>query len=613
MKTLMKIQTKIFLRTKASYIIISIFSVLLLTLSIFGAVLVYDTTYRHGVKIPSELPIQIIKYVFYVFILIIISYIAATILYRYKNEGVELILLTKSIKRSTIFFANLLLVFSLSLIYIFILWLSFFVPFLFIFNYLETNSKISFFTFLLASIIFAIFLSSLSSLVSISIDSKMFAFLLGSMPLIALTPFFIVQVAYRFYYESITSGGIKNNFLISKDMKSNKKIINQQPNTQFDSTIEQNHTIHRYDEFGNVKKEHELTEYDNLKNPKNFSFAKIHNVIYPFNLFEYFDSIVKLHSNSIYNKNDINYNYIAHISRADLSNADKKSISFTSAFPKNNQKKIKIALATSKQEMLNFIFPTVYYQSLIEWSNKYMWRMERKEDQEKSKENVNKFLDFLSNFYSNTFLKTIVQETEINNHIEVAKSKKEIYFAKLYSNKTFQKEVIDFLVKEKMFQIKSLNGETLKWVIDLEKSKDDFSAYLNEMKTNIKTTDFENWRILIDYYKRLKIFFEMTATYSFFRYVGENNITFADVFSLVNSEEDNIFSIPSLSISKWEHPSLPKVKSPFTLQEISKDSHYKVSVWVAIPWYISITVLLSLSAGFIALGNWKHNKKTFHI
>ncbi|WP_406615355.1 hypothetical protein ACJA25_03350 [Mycoplasmopsis hyopharyngis] len=608
MKAIMKIQAKIFFKTKASYAILSIFTTILLTLSILASYFVHTAQVDEVQKLSSSIAINIVKYLFYVLMVMSIAYVAATIQYKYKNEGIELLLLTKSIKRRTIYFANLLLVFLLSLAFVFILWLCFFIPFLFVFKYFDNNVRTTFFTILLASSLITIFLSSLSSLVSISVDGKLFSFLLGSMPLIALTPFFIAQVFYGTFYRQIANDGLKKILILSKDSKANNKIINQEK-TQWDTIIRPNYSLERrYDERGSIRPDSEL-EYKLLTNNSYYTFANVYKSFYPLNLFEYFDTISKLHTNNIYNSEELSYSYIAHVTKFDISKHDKSLVTFDVEFPKENVGKIKLVLATSKEQITKRIAPVTYY---LKKNSDLSYEKEIKigKDLKENKALVNKYFDFLSNFYTNVFAKTVAKEIELDKHGQVAKEKKEVYFAKMYENKDFQKEVVDFLVKEKVFRVDTHNT-TFKWVSELEKNKNDFATFLNRTLEEWKELkwDTPHKYLLADFYKQLELFFKMTAMYSFYRYAGENNIIFENFYHIMWEEHiKNIFSFNQIDQLNIDNKSIP-----FELQEISNDSHYKVSVWVSIPWYISIIVLLSFSTGFVFLGNWKHNKKTFHI
>lgn len=197
MKPMFKFQSKMILRSVAIWIIFAFLTSLILisSLSSVIAFMLLQDDFKKATFIAASSHAILLaqKILFFVATVFISGFICGFILYKYKTNGLNLIIQTKPVKRSTIFFTNYLTVVFYSFLMIFFIWLISIVCFSpIIFNSEIRHYFKSLFTFLPAALMVSLFLCSFGSLLSSYVGNKLFEFLIYGIPMILMGPLSIV-------------------------------------------------------------------------------------------------------------------------------------------------------------------------------------------------------------------------------------------------------------------------------------------------------------------------------------------------------------------------------------------------------------------------------------
>lgn len=627
MKTLFKLQSKIYIKTKASYIIYGVFAFVILVMGIIFnyTVTKLDTTKNYNIWIRSSLEVFVTlsKNFFYILPIVTVAHISSIVHYKYRNEGVGIILLSKPIKRKTIYFTNFLVTLSWSAGFLASLWLLHlltFIPAFIKLRGIEFSYSYSIMTTLVASLMMILLFSSLSSLLSLFMEDKTFNFFLLGIPFLVMVPFNVMSRFHSAYVESTAKYSDK--FLMNKD--NNKNLIRVNKPSKYSATYltpnvktEDLNSKYQKDKEGNLKiKKDFVSRYKYLQDITSDRFGRAYKYLYFFNLMEYFDTIanaIDLDINNLKSYSNVTVDF-KKIDSSQLKLEDYITYKF-----KNDKYELKFAMNFNKEILQNLVR-----------SIKFMGEdFQTFENYEQSKKNITSYFNLIEE------LEKLLKNPDFINEVNLNKSTLNVenpwdFINNISKNSKFQKLFSSFLIKNKIIEFDDELIKKYPKLTNLSLAENDFNEFIkqfNEEYAEIVKTLPKNpylmGRVAQIKYKIASLL-QSISFYTYFKYVNDNlslknkSLDFSKISNPVIKELWSLGNHFNEQLDIFENTSETLIQNIYSFDEIGKDiknedSHFKTKISVTIPWYLSIITLTSISGLLLYLGYKKHNKKSFNL
>lgn len=222
MNAFLRMQLKIYFRLISSYVTPLVVGLLYIIITIAMKASVSPDEAKELLTGNKYAEIQTNIVLFSIFM--VGSFVAQTFFYRYRKEGVDYILFSKPIKRSQIYFANIIASFIGSLFSAILITIEYFISQIMI-PVSAYNAFISSLTFLAVSLVGAVFVIGIASVIQALVESKVFQVMVAVVPLLFLLGFGFIKSPEQ--ADSLLS--------ISKAAKNPTLLVENSPSKQSDA------------------------------------------------------------------------------------------------------------------------------------------------------------------------------------------------------------------------------------------------------------------------------------------------------------------------------------------------------------------------------------------
>ncbi|WP_027334178.1 ABC transporter permease [Mycoplasma elephantis] len=309
MKALFKIQSKMFLRSVATWIVFASVLVIQIIIGVVSTLLFNIGSQNDMAKEEMFKSLfDISQNLFYFFCVFLTFYVCSFIYYTYKKNGLNLIIQTKPINRKSIFYTNFSIAFFYSIISITILWICEILSFSFFIFSSKINIYFMFYLLmLLAGVLISMFFSSMGSFFSTFTNEKLFNFIIIGIPFLIMAPISIINNMAT----TITKTTFKKDISSSTNfIKKNNNDVNeliQEQNKYKVTSIISNNSVHIFDKYEQNSKNKVIDQY--ISEYKKIKTSPTQNIILNLNKFLVYFDITNYYyaiANAFYN--DINEN-----------------------------------------------------------------------------------------------------------------------------------------------------------------------------------------------------------------------------------------------------------------------------------------------------------------